>query len=242
VFSFPLLDLPSQGARRATGEGSTNGWKKPQQLSAHKKTEVVLRLLRGEALDLLSRACGIPAARIAAWREAFLDAGQEAMKQQPLDSRDCEIGRLREKLGEATRAMELLREQLGRFETDRPVPRRRSRRGARPPRPPLASRMAWLASAVYGASRALLSPGSGMRPRSLAPAGGQWAPVRRTSSWPTFAVSWRHPPSQAKATARGGLGRGMTVAARRRAGAAPEACPSFARPTTAGPSTRFKGP
>src|SRR5204862_6613436 len=92
------LEVPSQGARRATGEGSQNGWKKPERFSARQKTEVVLRLLRGEALDLLSRALGIPAARLTTWREAFLDAGQEALKTQPLDSRDCEIGRLREKL------------------------------------------------------------------------------------------------------------------------------------------------
>jgi hypothetical protein len=70
----------------------------------------VLRLLRGEALDLLSRALGIPAARLTTWREAFLDAGQEAMKQPPRDSRDREIGRLREKLGESTMDIELLRE------------------------------------------------------------------------------------------------------------------------------------
>jgi predicted RNase H-like nuclease (RuvC/YqgF family) len=122
------LEVPSQGARRATGEGSTNGWKKPERFSARQKTEVVLRLLRGEALDLLSRELGIPAARLTTWREAFLDAGQEAMKTQPLDSRDREIGRLRAKLGESTMAMELLREKIGRLETSRPLPHRRSRR------------------------------------------------------------------------------------------------------------------
>jgi transposase-like protein len=96
------IEVPSQGARRATGEGSTNGWKKPQRFSAQKKTEVVLRLLRGETLDLLSRELGIPAARIATWRDAFLDSGQEAMKKQPLDGREREMARLREKLGEST--------------------------------------------------------------------------------------------------------------------------------------------
>jgi transposase-like protein len=121
-------EVPSQGARRATGEGSNNGWQNPQRFSAQKKTEVVLRLLRGEALDLLSRALGVPAARITTWREAFLDAGQEAMKKQPLDSRDREIGRLREKLGESTMEIELLREQMGRLETNRPLAQRRSRR------------------------------------------------------------------------------------------------------------------
>ena len=122
------IEVPSQGARRATGEGSQNGWKKPARFSARDKTEVVLRLLRGEALDLLSRALGIPAARIATWREAFFDAGQEAMKKTPRDSRDRELGRLREKLGESTMEIELLREKIGRLETNRPLPPRRSRR------------------------------------------------------------------------------------------------------------------
>jgi len=122
------LEVPSQGARRATEEGSTNGWKKPERFSARQKTEVVLRLLRGEALDLLSRELGIPAARLATWREVFLAAGQEALKKQPLDSRDREIGRLRAKLGEATMDMELLREKMARLETSHPLRARRSRR------------------------------------------------------------------------------------------------------------------
>jgi len=122
------IEVPAQGARRATGEGSQNGWQKPERFSARHKTEVVLRLLRGEALDLLSRELGVPAARITTWREAFLDAGQEAMKKQPLDSRDREIGRLREKLGESTMEIELLREKMGHLETNRPLARRRSRR------------------------------------------------------------------------------------------------------------------
>ena len=122
------LALPSQEARRAPEEGSQNGWQKPTRFSAQRKAEVVLRLLRGEALDLLSRELGIPAARIATWREAFLDAGQEAMKKPPLDRRDRELGRLREKLGAATMEIELWREQMGRLETNRPVPPRRSRR------------------------------------------------------------------------------------------------------------------
>ena len=93
-----------------------------------KKAEVVVRLLRGETLDLLSRELGIPAAQIAMWRDAFLDAGQEAMKTQPLDGREREIARLREKLGESTMDIELLREKLERFETGRPLVQRRSRR------------------------------------------------------------------------------------------------------------------
>ena len=99
---------------------------KIERFSAQKKAEVVLRLLRGEAIDLLSRELRVPAARLAAWRDTFLSGGQEAMKQPPLDARDREIARLREKLGESTMDHELLREKLARVETGRPLRRRRS--------------------------------------------------------------------------------------------------------------------
>src|SRR5215510_2180372 len=102
------IELPLQGAHRATGEGSKNGWQKAQRFSARQKTEIVFRLLRGEALDAVSRELGIPAVRLAAWREAFLNAGQAALKNQPIDSRDHELARLRQKLGESTMEIELL--------------------------------------------------------------------------------------------------------------------------------------
>jgi transposase len=122
------IELPSQGARRATGEGSKNGRQNPQRFSARQKTEVVLRLLRGEPLELVSRELGIPAARLTTWREAFLDAGQDALKKPPLDNHDRELARLRQKLGEATMEIELLHEKIGRLETSRPLRLRRSRR------------------------------------------------------------------------------------------------------------------
>ena len=212
------IEVPSQGACRATGEGSQNGWQKAERFSARRKTEVVLRLLRGEALDLLSRELGIPAAPLAAWREAFLDAGQEAMKNIPRDSRDRELGRLREKLGESTMEIELLPEQIGRLETNRPLPPRRSRRCARPPRPPLASRMAWRASAACGAWPAPRSTGSGIRPLRLAPDEGPLVPVQMTS-WATISgVSWKRRRSPAKGTVRCGHGCAIAVSARRHAG------------------------
>ena len=122
------IEVPSQGARRAPGEGSHNGWQKLRRFSARQKTEVVLRLLRGETLDLVSRALGIPAARLTMWREAFLEAGQDALKKPPLDDHDRELARVRQKLGESTMDIELWREQIGRLETSRPLPPRRSRR------------------------------------------------------------------------------------------------------------------
>ena len=46
------------------------------RLSARRKRETVLRLLRGEDLESVSRAVGITAARAAQWRDQFLAAGQ----------------------------------------------------------------------------------------------------------------------------------------------------------------------
>lgn len=43
----------------------------------------MLRLLRGESLDVLARETGQPAGRIAGWREEFLAAGREGLKSRP---------------------------------------------------------------------------------------------------------------------------------------------------------------
>jgi transposase-like protein len=47
--------------------------------SANKKLDVVLRLLRGEKLEEVSREVGVEAHRLAAWRDEFLDAGKEGL-------------------------------------------------------------------------------------------------------------------------------------------------------------------
>ncbi len=48
--------------------------------SANKKTDAVLRLLRGEPLDEVSRQLGVEAHRLAAWRDEFLAAGRLALR------------------------------------------------------------------------------------------------------------------------------------------------------------------
>ena len=95
------------------------------RFSARRKTDAVLRLLRGESLELLSRELGVTAAILAGWRDDFLAAGQAALKSRPADDRDEEIARLRAKVGELTMDNELL---LQRCRADRPfVPTRRKR-------------------------------------------------------------------------------------------------------------------
>jgi transposase-like protein len=95
--------------------------------SSRRKTEVVLRVLRGEDLDAVSRELGVTAGTMAQWREQFLVSGQSGLKSRPADERDDELGRLRAKIGELTMENELLRERARRAEGDAPFGRRRSR-------------------------------------------------------------------------------------------------------------------
>ena len=93
------------------------------RFSAPRKAATVLRLLRGESLELLARELGVTAATLAGWRDEFLAGGQAALKSRPADDRDEEIARLRAKVGELTMDNELL---LQRCRADGPfVPRRR---------------------------------------------------------------------------------------------------------------------
>ncbi len=96
--------------------------------SSRRKMEVVLRALRGEDLDALSRELGVTAGTIAQWREQFLAGGQAAVKSRPADERDDELGRLRAKVGELTMETELRRDRARRAEGDGgPFGRRRPR-------------------------------------------------------------------------------------------------------------------
>ena len=96
--------------------------------SSRRKMGVVLRALRGEDLDALSRELGVTAGTIAQWREQFLAGGQAAVRSRQADERDDELGRLRAKVGALTMENELLRERARRAEGDGgPFGRRRSR-------------------------------------------------------------------------------------------------------------------
>jgi transposase-like protein len=96
--------------------------------SSRRKAEVVLRILRGEALDTLSRELGVTAATLAQWRDQFLAAGQAGVRSRPTDGRDEDLARLRAKIGELTMENELLRERAERAEAGHPFVPRRSRR------------------------------------------------------------------------------------------------------------------
>jgi len=113
--------------RKTLGRAATDpdGLREPGRFSARRKTETILRILRGEPLDSLARELGVTAATLAHWREQFLAGGQTALKSRPADDRDEEIQRLRAKVGEITMNNELLLERCHRLEATLPLPRRR---------------------------------------------------------------------------------------------------------------------
>ena len=110
---------PAERAHHAGGDGPTP--EPRRRMSARRKQEAVLRLLRGEDLELVSP-------ELSGWREAFLAAGEASLKSRPADARDAEIGRLKAKVGDLTMANELLGAKIERLEAARPLARRRSRR------------------------------------------------------------------------------------------------------------------
>src|SRR3954463_9009187 len=116
----------AERARHAGADGPAPTHRR--RMSARRKRDAVLRLLRGEDLELVSRGLGVTAAELSGWREAFLAAGEASMRSRPADARDAEIGRLKEKVGELTMATELLEAKIGRLETARPLAPGRSRR------------------------------------------------------------------------------------------------------------------
>ena len=116
----------AERAHHAGGAGPAP--ERRRRMSAGRKQGAVLRLLRGEALELVSRALGVTAAELSTWREAFLAGGAASLKTRPADGREIEIGRLKAKVGELTMANELLGAKIERLEAGRPLARRRSRR------------------------------------------------------------------------------------------------------------------
>jgi transposase len=79
--------------------------------SAGKKMDAVLRLLRGEPLEELSRELRVEAHRLAAWRDDFLAAGKQGLKGQRADRPpdDRALKQAERKIGQLTMENEVLR-------------------------------------------------------------------------------------------------------------------------------------
>ena len=95
------------------------------RMSRPRKREAVLRLLRGEDLETVSRSLGVTAAALTAWRDAFLAAGEAALATRPGTGEELGSERLRGRLGEALIERDQLREKVAALEAGRPLARGR---------------------------------------------------------------------------------------------------------------------
>ncbi len=95
--------------------------------TSKRKHDAVLRLLRGEDLDVVSRELGVTGATLAQWRDDFLDAGQAALKSKKSSPEEDRVRMLERKLGQVTMENELLNEKIDRMEANdlRPFVRKR---------------------------------------------------------------------------------------------------------------------
>jgi transposase len=125
----------SEGGRRpsalSTGHGGTKGARPAigapgpgQRWSVGRKRDVVLRLLRGESAELLSRELGVPLYKLEQWRAKADAALDGVLKERETDTATGELAAAMQRIGELSMENELLRSRIGRRG---PLVRRRSR-------------------------------------------------------------------------------------------------------------------
>lgn len=95
-----------------SGATEGRGASPPERWSAQRKTEVVLRLIRGDDLVEVSREVQVAPHELEEWRRVFLERGQQGLKSRSRDPAQRELLRTRAKLGEITMRMELAKELL----------------------------------------------------------------------------------------------------------------------------------
>jgi transposase-like protein len=97
-------------------------------MSRQRKRDAVIRLLRGEDLDTVSRSLGVTAATLSGWRDAFLAGGEASLATKPATGDEIESERLKARLGEMLLERELLEAKIELLESGRPLAQRRWRR------------------------------------------------------------------------------------------------------------------
>jgi len=105
----------TEGARRATGGAPEERRDGRGRWSAKGKFAAVLRLLRGEDLETLSRELGVPAATLSGWRDQFLEGGAVKLKAREADVDNEEMHRLKSLVADLSMTNELLREKIRRM-------------------------------------------------------------------------------------------------------------------------------
>lgn len=111
-----------------TSSSSAVGGSRGGRMSRQRKRDAVLRLLRGEDLETVSRSLGVTAATLTVWRDSFLAAGEAALTSRRVDGETLESERLKARLGEMLLKHELLEQKITSLEGGRPLARKRWKR------------------------------------------------------------------------------------------------------------------
>ena len=101
---------------------------RPGSGGASRKRDVVLRLLRGESLDTVSREVGVELYRLEAWQARALGGLELGLKEQAGEPLAAELDAAKRHIGELSMEIELLRERARAAERRLPLATRRSRR------------------------------------------------------------------------------------------------------------------
>ena len=124
----------TEGARRASGVGAdpaavgAEALAPGQRWNASRKRDVVLRLLRGESLEMVSREVGVELYRLEAWQARALAGIELGLKEQAGEPLAAELDSAKRHIGELSMEIELLRERARAAERRLPLTTRRSRR------------------------------------------------------------------------------------------------------------------
>ncbi|WP_084327705.1 transposase [Salinarimonas rosea] len=117
---------PSTGQAATPGERPQVGPLGPgQRWSLARKKAAVMRMLRGESVELLSRELGVPVHKLERWRDKAAGALDDALKERETETVDADLAAALRRVGELTMENELLRARMER--TSGPLARRRSR-------------------------------------------------------------------------------------------------------------------
>ena len=98
--------------------------------SPRRKMEVVLRLLRGEPMDAVSREMGVELYRLEAWKQRAVAGLEASLKERGSDPQVAELAEAMRRIGELTMDNELLQHRARRAEgrAGSPFVKRRSQR------------------------------------------------------------------------------------------------------------------
>jgi hypothetical protein len=123
-FTPPAPGAP-EGARSATGGAPGAAPAAVIRWSANRKKDVVLRLLRGESLDALSRELGVESYRLERWFQRAMAAIDEGLRERGDDPLERQLQEATYRIGELSLEVDVLRRER---EARRPFAKKRSSR------------------------------------------------------------------------------------------------------------------